>query len=103
DRIDSLERAIAHTVQDLQAAGPLLPQSTTQLKSLRDDTQAHQAVVVHTDDRAHLQSSQTDQTFDDLINVGNDFDKSRSDDYFYMPREAFDNEDVKTGMTLMMS
>ena len=38
------------------------------------------------------------QTFDDLINVGNDFDKSRSDDFFYIPREAFDNEDVKTDM-----
>ena len=45
----------------------------------------------------------TDQTFDDMINVGNDFDQSRSDDFFYIPREAFDNEDVKTGMTLTMS
>ena len=38
-----------------------------------------------------------------MINVGNDFDQSRSDDFFYIPQEAFDNEDVKTGMTLMMS
>jgi RND superfamily putative drug exporter len=103
DGIDSLDVEIAHTVTDLQAVDALLPQLTTQLKILRDDTQALQAVVVNTYGPAHLQSTQTDQTFDDLINVGNDFDKSRSDDYFYMPREAFDNEDVKTGMTLMMS
>ena len=45
----------------------------------------------------------TDQTSDDMINVGNDFDQSRSDDFFYIPREAFDNEYVKTGMTLTMS
>ena len=70
---------------------------------MRDETQALQAVIVNSYGPAHLQSTQTDQTFDDLINVGNDFDKSRSDDFFYMPREAFDNEDVKTGMTLMMS
>ena len=68
-----------------------------------DETQALQAVIVNSYGPAHLQSTQTDQTFDDLINVGNDFDASRSDDYFYMPREAFDNEDVKTGMQLMMS
>jgi RND superfamily putative drug exporter len=103
DGIDSLDVEIAHTVTDLQAVDALLPQLTTQLKILRDDTQALQAVVVNTYGPAHLQSTQTDQTFDDLINVGNDFDKSRSDDFFYMPREAFDNEDVKTGMTLMMS
>ena len=71
------------------------------MKILKDDTQALQAVVVNTYGPAHLQSTQTDQTFDDLINVGNDFDKSRSDDYFYMRREAFDNDDVKTGMTLI--
>jgi putative drug exporter of the RND superfamily len=103
DGIDSLDVEIAHTVTDLQAVDALLPQLTMQLKILRDDTQALQAVVVNTYGPAHLQSTQTDQTFDDLINVGNDFDKSRSDDFFYMPREAFDNEDVKTGMTLLMS
>jgi putative drug exporter of the RND superfamily len=103
DGIDALDVEIAHTVTDLQAVDALLPQLTAQLKILRDDTQALQAVVVNTYGPAHLQSTQTDQTFDDLINVGNDFDKSRSDDFFYMPREAFDNEDVKTGMTLMMS
>jgi RND superfamily putative drug exporter len=103
DGIDALDVQIAHTVTDLQAVDALLPQLVTQLKILMDDTQALQAVVVNTYGPAHLQSTQTDQTFDDLINVGNDFDKSRSDDFFYMPREAFDNEDVKTGMTLMMS
>jgi transport protein len=103
DGIDALDVQIAHTVTDLQAVDALLPQLVTELKILKDDTQALQAVVVNTYGPAHLQSAQTDQTFDDLINVGNDFDKSRSDDYFYMPREAFDNEDVKTGMTLMMS
>jgi RND superfamily putative drug exporter len=103
DGIDSLDVQIAHTVTDLQAVDALLPQLVTQLKILRDDTQALQAVVVNTYGPAHLQATQTDQTFDDQINVGLDFDQSRSDDSFYLPREAFDNEDVKTGMTLLMS
>ncbi|TGD84960.1 RND family transporter [Mycolicibacterium sp. CH28] len=103
DGIDALDAQIANAVTDLQAVDRLLPQLISQLKVMMDNTQALQAVIVHSYGPAHLQSTQTDQTFDDLINVGNDFDKSRSDDYFYMPREAFDNDDVKTGMQLMMS
>ena len=35
--------------------------------------------------------------------MGLDFDQSRSDDYFYIPQEGFENDDVKTGMQLLMS
>jgi RND superfamily putative drug exporter len=103
DGLDALDEQIHNAVGDFQAMDALMPQMVAQLKIQRDETAALQAVIVNSYGPAHLQSTQTDQTFDDLINVGNDFDKSRSDSYFYMPREAFDNEDVKTGMTLMMS
>jgi transport protein len=103
DGIDALDAQIHNAVADFQAVDALMPQMVAQLKIQRDEAQALQAVIVNSYGPAHLQSTQTDQTFDDLINVGNDFDKSRSDSYFYMPREAFDNEDVKTGMTLLMS
>ncbi|MDT5217582.1 MAG: putative drug exporter of the superfamily, partial [Mycobacterium sp.] len=103
DGLDALDAQIHNAVGDFQAMDALMPQMVAQLKIQRDETAALQAVIVNSYGPAHLQSTQTDQTFDDLINVGNDFDKSRSDSYFYMPREAFDNEDVKTGMTLMMS
>jgi transport protein len=103
DGLDALDAQIHNAVGDFQAMDALMPQMVAQLKIQRDETAALQSVIVNSYGPAHLQSTQTDQTFDDLINVGNDFDKSRSDSYFYMPREAFDNEDVKTGMTLMMS
>lgn len=103
DGLDALDEQIHNAVGDFQAMDALMPQMVAQLKIQRDETAALQAIIVNSYGPAHLQSTQTDQTFDDLINVGNDFDKSRSDSYFYMPREAFDNDDVKTGMTLMMS
>jgi transport protein len=103
DGIDSLREQIGNAVTDFQAVDALMPQLVAQLKIQRDQTQMLQAVIVQSYGPAHLQSTQTGQTFDDLINVGNDFDASRSDSFFYMPREAFDNEDVKTGMQLMMS
>ncbi|CAN5316168.1 RND family transporter [soil metagenome] len=103
DGIDALDEQIGHAVTDFQAVDALMPQMVAQLEVMRDETQALQAVIVNNYGPAHLQSTQTNQTFDDQINVGNDFDASRSDDYFYMPREGFDNEDVKTGEQLMMS
>lgn len=103
DGIDSLETEITNAVASLEAVDKLLPQLIAQLERMMEDTRALQVVITNNYGPAHLQSTQTDQTFGDLINVGNDFDRSRSDDFFYIPREAFDNEDVKTGMQLMMS
>jgi putative drug exporter of the RND superfamily len=103
DGIDSLETEITNAVASLEAVDKLLPQLIAQLERMMEDTRALQVVITNNYGPAHLQSTQTDQTFGDLIDVGNDFDRSRSDDFFYIPREAFDNEDVKTGMQLMMS
>jgi RND superfamily putative drug exporter len=70
---------------------------------MADDQIALRSLIVNTYGPSDIQARNTDQTFDDMINVGNDFDASRSDDFFYIPRPAFDNEDIKTGMQLMMS
>ncbi len=103
DHIDHLAEDITQARVSLAEVDKAFPQIIAQLKATADDTEALQSKLINSYGSADLQSIQTDQTFDDLINVGNDFDKSRSDDYFYIPHEGFDNEDVKTGMKLMMS
>jgi len=103
DGIDHLAADITQAVGSLEIVDKLLPQMVTQFKLMRDDTAALQSLLVNSYGSANLQAVQTDQTFDDLINVGLDFDRARSDDFFYIPHEGFDNEDVQTGMTLMMS
>ncbi len=103
DHIDKLAEDIKFAKISLAEVDEAFPEIIAQLKATADDTEAIQAKLVSSYGSADLQVLATDQTFDDLINVGNDFDKSRSDDFFYIPREGFDNEDVKTGMTLMMS
>jgi RND superfamily putative drug exporter len=103
DNIDHLAEDIKDAKTSLEAVDKILPQVITQLKLTADDSEALAALLVNTYGQSALQSTQTDQTFDDLVNVGLDFDRSRSDDFFYIPREGFDNEDVKTGMRLLMS
>lgn len=103
DHIDHLAEDINQARISLTEVDKAFPQIIVQLKATADDTEALQLKLVNSYGSADLQSIQTDQTYDDLINVGNDFDRSRSDDYFYIPHEGFDNDDVKTGMKLMMS
>ncbi|HVQ99567.1 MAG TPA: RND family transporter, partial [Mycobacterium sp.] len=103
DEIDKLADDIADARVSIDEIDRLFPQIIAQLKATADDTEALQAKLVNSYGSADLQSLATDQTFDDQINVGNDWDKSRSDDFFYIPHEGFDNEDVKTGEKLMMS
>jgi RND superfamily putative drug exporter len=103
DNIDKLAEDINNAKISLEEIDKVLPQIITQLKLTADDSEALAALLVNTYGSSSLQSTQTDQTFFDQVNVGLDFDQSRSDDFFYIPHEGFDNEDVKTGMALLMS
>jgi RND superfamily putative drug exporter len=103
DNIDKLSDDIKDATVSLEAIDRLLPQIITQLKLTADDTEQITALLANTYGQSALQSTQTDQTFFDQVNVGLDFDQSKSDDFFYIPHEGFDNEDVKTGMKLLMS
>ncbi|BBX66016.1 hypothetical protein MSAS_51900 [Mycobacterium saskatchewanense] len=103
DQVDKLADDIADARVSLEEVDKAFPQIIAQLKATADDTEALQSKLVNSYGSADLQSIQTNETYDDLINVGNDFDKSRSDDFFYIPHEGFDNDDVKAGMKLMMS
>ncbi|HEY1841826.1 MAG TPA: RND family transporter [Mycobacterium sp.] len=103
DQIDKLAEDINYARISIEEVDKTFPKIIAQLKATADDTEALQAKLVNSYGSADLQSLQTEQTFDDSINVGNDWDKSRSDDFFYIPHEGFDNEDVKTGEKLMMS
>jgi RND superfamily putative drug exporter len=103
DSVDKLAENIKDAVSALEVVDSLLPQLVTQLNIMAEDQIALRSLIVNTYGPSDIQARNTDQTFDDMINVGNDFDASRSDDFFYIPRPAFDNEDIKTGMQLMMS
>jgi putative drug exporter of the RND superfamily len=103
DQIDHLAEDINKTRISLVEIDKAFPPIIAQLKATAADTEALRAKLVNSYGSADLATIQTEQTFDDSINVGNDFDQARSDDFFYIPHEGFDNEDVKTGMELMMS
>ena len=103
DHIDKLAEDITAAKTSLEALDRIIPQIIIQLKLTADDSEALANLLVSTYGQSSLQSTQTGQTFFDQVNVGLDFDQARSDDFFYIPHEGFDNDDVKTGMKLLMS
>ena len=103
DQIDHLAEDINFARISIDEIDKTFPQIITQLKLTADDSESLASLLTNTYGSSSLQSTQTDQTFFDQVNVGLDFDQSRSDDFFYIPHEGFDNEDVKTGMKLLMS
>ena len=103
DQIDHLAEDIKFARISLAVVDQTFPQIITQLKLTADDSESLASLLTNTYGSSSLQTTQTDQTFFDQVNVGLDFDQSRSDDFFYIPHEGFDNEDVKTGMKLLMS
>ena len=103
DQIDHLAEDINFARISIEEIDKTFPQIITQLKLTADDSESLASLLTNTYGSSSLQSTQTDQTFFDQVNVGLDFDQSRSDDFFYIPHEGFDNEDVKTGMKLLMS
>jgi RND superfamily putative drug exporter len=103
DHIDKLAEDITAAKTSLEALDKIIPQIIIQLKLTADDSEALANLLVSTYGQSSLQSTQTGQTYFDQVNVGLDFDQARSDDFFYIPHEGFDNDDVKTGMKLLMS
>jgi putative drug exporter of the RND superfamily len=103
DQIDHLAEDIKYARISLAVVDQTFPKIITQLKLTADDSESLAALLTQTYGSSSLQTTQTDQTYFDQVNVGLDFDQSRSDDFFYIPHEGFDNEDVKTGMKLLMS
>lgn len=97
DKVDNLAADIGNAVGSLQVVDSLMPQMVSLLRQTVSDNQALLALIVNNYGPTDIQNRNTDQTFDDMINVGNDFDMARSDDFFYIPHEAFDNDDIKTG------
>lgn len=103
DGIDSLTENLEAALANMTSLNTLMPQ----LVSLMPTT-----IAIATSMRATMITLHT--TFTGLLDqmrrmtdtayaMGQAFDASKSDDYFYLPPEAFDSPDFQRGMKLMMS
>lgn len=100
DQLDEKFHQLANDIDDVDALFPqlteLLPPQITSLKATRVLT-----VTLHSTFQAMI--DQLEAMSDTAIVMGQSFDKSRNDDFFYLPPEAFDNADFQVGLKQFLS
>jgi putative drug exporter of the RND superfamily len=103
DGIDTMTDDIQQLVPDLERLDQLMPQLValmpTQIETMKSMKQMMLTMYA-------TQKGQQDQqaaASENSSAMGEAFDKSRNDDSFYMPPEAFDNADFKRGMKNFIS
>lgn len=103
DGIDQLAEQLHYLSDDITKTARLLPQAVELLPAVVDTMRIMRALVltVHSTFSAFI--DQMEDLSNTQIMMGQSFDDSKNDDFFYLPAEAFDNKDFQTGLRLFMS
>ncbi|MEO6792582.1 MAG: MMPL family transporter [Mycobacterium sp.] len=103
DGMDQLTEELHNLSNDITKVDFLLPQAVELLPAVVDTMRIMRALVltVHSTFSAFI--NQMDELSNTQIMMGQSFDDSKNDDFFYLPAEAFDNKDFQTGLRLFMS
>ncbi|MBV5244974.1 MMPL family transporter [Mycolicibacterium sp. PAM1] len=103
DGINPLTDDISELIPDLERLDELMPQLIALLPSQIETMRSMQAMMLR---QYQTQKGQLDQNAamsEDADAMGEAFDDSMNDDSFYLPPEAFDNDDFKRGMENFIS
>ncbi|OBF55255.1 hypothetical protein A5756_13380 [Mycobacterium sp. 852002-53434_SCH5985345] len=87
---------IAHTAKATHDLNALFPTLITTLKTTRGIT-----LTLYQTFKAMI--DQMEAMSNTAIVMGQSFDASKNDDFFYLPPEAFDNPDFQTGLRMFLS
>ncbi|WP_454788090.1 MMPL/RND family transporter [Mycolicibacterium lutetiense] len=103
DGISTLSDDFQNLVPDIEELATLTPQLSALMPSMIQSLKNQKQMMLN---QYQVQKTQQDQTMaqqEDSTAMGEAFDKAQNDDSFYLPPEAFETEDFKRGMKLMMS
>ncbi|MGH3556488.1 MAG: RND family transporter, partial [Mycobacterium sp.] len=103
DGIDKLSEKLHLLSNDTTQLDVLLPQVTELLPAVVDTMNIMRGLVVTVHSTFSAFVDQLEDLTDTQIMMGQSFDDSKNDDFFYLPAEAFDNKDFQTGLRLFLS
>jgi len=103
DGVDKLSEKLHFLSTDVSRLDFLLPQVTELLPAVIDTLNILRGLVVTVHSTLDGFVNQLEDLSDTQIMMGQSFDDSKNDDFFYLPAEAFDNKDFQTGLRLFMS
>jgi putative drug exporter of the RND superfamily len=103
DGVDKLTEKLGDVDKDLDSADAVFPQLAALLPPQIATMQSVRTMVLTLHSTMSGMLDQVDQLGNDASAMGKDFDAAKSDDSFYLPREAFDNPDFQRVMKLFLS
>jgi putative drug exporter of the RND superfamily len=103
DGVDKLSERLHRLSADVSRLDFLLPQVTELLPAVIDTLNIMRSLVVTVHSTLSGFVDQLEDLSDTQIMMGQSFDDSKNDDFFYLPAEAFDNKDFQTGLRLFLS
>lgn len=103
DGIDKMSESMQAMVRDLEHTDQLMPQMVEQLPPMINITKDIRNTILSMYSTFNGLISQIDRMTDTSTVLGQVFDAAKNDDFFYLPPEAFENEDFKRGLKLMLA
>ena len=103
DGVDALGDNLDALLKNLTDFDILMPQLAAQLPTMIGVSQSMQAIMKTMYSTFSGLVNQIDRMTDTASAMGQAFDDAKSDDYFYLPPEAFTNPDFQRGLKLLVS
>jgi putative drug exporter of the RND superfamily len=103
DGVDQLTEKFGDLDKDLNSADAVMPQLAALLPPQIATMKSVRTMVLTLHSTMNGMLDQADNLSNDVSAMGKDFDAAKTDDSFYLPREAFDNPDFQRVMKLFIS
>jgi RND superfamily putative drug exporter len=103
DGVDKLTEKFGDLDKDLASADSVMPQLVALLPPQIATMRSVRTMVLTLHSTMNGMLDQVDNLSNDVSAMGKDFDAAKTDDSFYLPREAFGNPDFQRVMKLFLS
>jgi putative drug exporter of the RND superfamily len=103
DGVDGLTQKFAELNKDLDDFDTILPQMLALFPPLIDTMKGLRTTLLTAHSTMSGIFAQVQELNDGATSMGIDFDAAKNDDFFYLPREVFDNPDFQRVMKLFLS
>ena len=103
DGVDKFSENMSTLLKDMNNIDALLPQMLAQFPPIIAVAKSMQGTLLTLHSSFSGLVTQMSRMTDTASAMGQAFDSSKADDYFYLPPEAFDNPDFQRGLKLFLS
>lgn len=103
DGVDVMTGDFSTLIPTMHRLGDLMPEMVTLMPSMIQSLHTQRTMLLSQYSTQKAMQDQQSAMQDDKNSMGEAFNQARNDDSFYMPPEAFENDEFKRGMEMFLS